>query len=55
MLNIGRLATGGEDYYLATVATEVADYYAGRGEALAWRCSATIAQASRSSIMHWSG
>lgn len=33
VLNIARLAPGGEDYYLATVATDVADYYAGRGEA----------------------
>jgi len=33
MLNIGRLAPGGEDYYLETVAAGVEDYYTGVGEA----------------------
>lgn len=33
MLNIGKLAPGGEDYYLATVATSVELYYTGGGEA----------------------
>ena len=33
MLNIGKLAPGGEDYYLDTVASGVEDYYTGAGEA----------------------
>ena len=33
MLNIGKLAAGGEDYYLTTVAQSVDDYYTGSGEA----------------------
>ncbi len=33
MLNIGKLAAGGEGYYLATVASGVEDYYTGSGEA----------------------
>ena len=33
MLNIGKLAPGGEDYYLTTVAQSVEDYYVGSGEA----------------------
>jgi hypothetical protein len=33
MLNIGKLAPGGEGYYLQTVATGVEDYYTGAGEA----------------------
>ncbi|MBY5161483.1 MobF family relaxase [Salsipaludibacter albus] len=32
MLNIGRMAPGGEDYYLATVADGVEEYYFGHGE-----------------------
>ena len=33
MLNIGRLAAGGEGYYLDSVASGVEDYYTGAGEA----------------------
>jgi conjugative relaxase-like TrwC/TraI family protein len=33
MLNIGKLAPGGEGYYLETVASGVEDYYTGSGEA----------------------
>lgn len=33
MLNIGKLAAGGEEYYLTTVAQSVEDYYTGSGEA----------------------
>ena len=33
MLNIGKLAAGGEAYYLDTVASGVEDYYTGAGEA----------------------
>jgi conjugative relaxase-like TrwC/TraI family protein len=33
MLSIGRLAAGGQAYYLATVASGVEDYYVGRGGA----------------------
>lgn len=33
MLNIGKLATGGETYYLDTVASGAEDYYTGAGEA----------------------
>lgn len=33
MLNIGKLAPGGEDYYLSSVAPTVEDYYVGSGEA----------------------
>jgi len=33
MLNIGKLAPGGEGYYLDTVASGVEDYYTGAGEA----------------------
>ena len=33
MLNIGKLAPGGENYYLETVASGVEDYYTGAGEA----------------------
>ena len=33
MLNIGKLAPGGESYYLETVASGVEDYYTGAGEA----------------------
>lgn len=33
MLNIGKLAPGGETYYLGTVASGVEDYYTGAGEA----------------------
>lgn len=33
MLNIGRMAPGGEGYYLASVADGLEDYYLGRGEA----------------------
>lgn len=33
MLNIGRLAPGAADYYLAEVATSAEDYYCGHGEA----------------------
>lgn len=33
LLNIGKLAAGGEDYYLTTVARSVEAYYLGRGEA----------------------
>jgi conjugative relaxase-like TrwC/TraI family protein len=33
MLNIGKLAHGGADYYLTTVATSVEAYYTGAGEA----------------------
>ena len=33
MLTIAKLAAGGEDYYLSTVAPTVEDYYTGEGEA----------------------
>ncbi|MBW3662692.1 MAG: relaxase domain-containing protein [Actinobacteria bacterium] len=33
MLNVGKLASGGEDYYLSQVATSVEEYYTGEGEA----------------------
>ncbi len=33
MLNIGKVAPGGESYYLETVASGVEDYYTGAGEA----------------------
>ena len=33
MLSIGKLAAGGEDYYLEAVAAGVEDYYLGAGEA----------------------
>jgi len=33
MLNIGKVAPGGESYYLETVAAGVEDYYTGAGEA----------------------
>jgi hypothetical protein len=33
MLNIGKLAHGGAEYYLTTVATSVEAYYTGAGEA----------------------
>jgi conjugative relaxase-like TrwC/TraI family protein len=33
VLNIGKLAPGGEGYYLDTVASGVEDYYTGSGEA----------------------
>lgn len=33
MLNIGKLAAGGEDYYLTSVARSVESYYLGQGEA----------------------
>jgi conjugative relaxase-like TrwC/TraI family protein len=33
VLNVGRLAPSGSEYYLSNVAVEVGDYYAGRGEA----------------------
>ena len=44
MLNIGKLAAGGEDYYLSTVASGVEDYYTGAGEAPGyWTGAATSA------------
>jgi hypothetical protein len=33
MLNMGKLASAGEDYYLQTVAAGVEDHYTGAGEA----------------------
>lgn len=36
MLNIGKLAVGGGEYYVEVVASGVEDYYLGSGEAPGW-------------------
>ncbi len=53
MLNIGRLAPGGADYYLNTVASGVEGYYPGAGEAPGYwtgDASATLAVLDRHSM-----